>query len=88
MAEGVEAVKHRLSADFGGLEFRDRRDKSADWTVISFEYKGATYVVTVSDEYDGDYASGTTMGLSDLTVILKSSRSRRVSVTTKRIFEV
>lgn len=88
MAEGVEAVKQKLWAEFGQPAFRERRDKSADSTVLSFEYNGGNYVVRVSDEYDGDYASGTTMGLSDLILILKSSRSRTVSVTTKRIFEV
>ena len=41
---GVEAVKQRLGAGFGGAEIRGKYDMNTDSTVLLFEWQNSTYV--------------------------------------------
>lgn len=82
MGTGVEAVTKRLGAGFGGAEIRG---KNTDSTVLLFEWQNSTYRVRVSREFDDDYASGTTAGLSDLVEQLRTSPEHIASVKTTGI---
>lgn len=85
MGTGVEAVKQRLGAGFGGAEIRGKYDINTDSTVLLFEWQNSTYRVRVSREFDDDYASGTTAGLSDLVEQLRTSPEHIASVKTTGI---
>jgi hypothetical protein len=50
-----------------------------------FEWQNSTYRVRVSREFDDDYASGTTAGLSDLVEQLRTSPEHIASVKTTGI---
>jgi hypothetical protein len=82
MGAGVEAVKQKLAAGFSGVEIRGQYDKNTDSTVLLFEWQHFTYRVRVSKEFDDDYASGTTAGLSDLNEQLRTSLDKIASVKT------
>jgi hypothetical protein len=85
MGAGLEAVKERLVAGFRGVEIRGKYDVNTDSTVLLFEWQNATYWVRVSREFDDDYASGTTAGLSDLVEQLRTSPENIASVKTTGI---
>jgi hypothetical protein len=86
MGMGVEAVQTALSSGFGPIQFRGGRyDPNSGSTGLAFDWQGDHYVVLVSREFDDDYLSGTTVGLTDLVAKVKSFKS--VIVKTREISE-
>ena len=87
MGAGVEAVKQKLSSEFGRVDFREAFDRNADSTTLAFDAEGQIYSVRVSREFDDDFLSGTTVSLRDLIHVLKRSPGRKASVGTAEIIE-
>jgi hypothetical protein len=87
MGSGVQAVKEKLTSEFGPTEFRERDDVNADSTLLAFESEGQIYSVRVSREFDDDFLSGTTASLWNLVTVLKQSPDKKVIVATTGISE-
>jgi hypothetical protein len=81
MAEGLDAVKAALKADFGEIEIHEDHDIDTKEFILSFEFNLLPYQVRVTKEYDNDYASGqVNRDLTQLGTMLRASNSGKVHV--------
>jgi hypothetical protein len=81
MGSGVDAVEAVIDREFGPVNISKRIDPEIFSVVLSFKAEGRTFTVRVSDEFDEDFASGTTAGVDEPGSRLRTSASGNVAVT-------
>lgn len=84
MAAGVEAVIRELNRSIAPREILQRTITGVG-TLLRFE-AGRRFEVLVTKEFDDDYASGTTVGISDFWIGLQGSPDGAVTIKSAGIF--